>query len=117
MKLFAPLAFVVLPLLFGLTLIVSVFPVVYVLSGVSVLKVYQAIYMYFRKKPFAMLWIFIFFLAVSFGFSFIEGVVQNYLPGNVISALLPLLGGFKNVFLIYGLVLFFLSGQQISEVV
>ena len=105
------------PILFLAILFLGVYPVVYVLSGVTAFKVYRAIWLYFRRKPVQIWRIFLFFTVITFCFNALVLPLSNTLPGNVSSVLIPLLGGFRTVLLVYGLVLFFLGDQQISELV
>jgi len=106
---------VLMPFLFLIIIILGVYPVVYVLSNVPAFKVYQTIWQYFRRKPGQIWRIFVFFMAITFGFNALVLILSEALPGNFSSVLIPLLGGLRTVLLIYGLALLFLGDQQISE--
>jgi hypothetical protein len=99
------------------SLVLNVYPVVYVLSNMPAYKVYQAIWQYFRRKPWQIWRIFLFLIAMTFSFNMPLVSLGNALPGNLASVVIPLLGGMRTVFQVYGLVLFFLGDQQVSELV
>ena len=106
-----------MPLMFLLILILSMYPVVYVLSGVPAFRVYRAIWQYFCRKPWQVCRIFIYCLAITFGFAALISTLSELLPGNFSSVLVPLLSGVRTVLLVYGMVLFFVGDQKVSELV
>ncbi|MDR1997427.1 MAG: hypothetical protein LBQ83_03800 [Candidatus Margulisbacteria bacterium] len=104
------------PLWLVLGFILKIFPIVYVLGAVPAYRVYYLIYMYLRKNFRRGLSAFSFFLLVTLLLN-LAAVFLTRLPANFTAALAPLLSGFGAVFLVYGLVLFFLGDQQINELV
>lgn len=109
------LLMILTPLVFLLAVILGIYPVVYVLSSVPAYRVYQMIWLYFRRKPWQLWRIFLFFMAVTFGANILVLWMSEILPGNYSSLLVPIFSGLRTVFLIYGIVILFLGDQQISE--
>lgn len=105
-----------LPLVFLLGLALQLFPLIYVLSGMPVYKIYGVLALFFRRYPRRALQLLSFFLLVSVLLNMATYWLAR-LPGNFKTLLVPLFGGVGLVFLFYGLTLLLLDNNRISELV
>ncbi|MDR2431930.1 MAG: hypothetical protein LBD99_06760 [Candidatus Margulisbacteria bacterium] len=106
-----------LPALLTLGFALEIFPLVYVLSGVSAPRIYYLIYLYFCREPRRSVQLFSFFISLSILVNIGAAFLDKYLPVSLAAVATPLFGGFGMVFNIYGLALLLLSGHRINELV